>query len=217
MAQIHADIAKAATVRARELEWVASPSPGVQRMRIERDGDEVARLTSVVRYAAGSVFPEHTHGGGEEYLVLAGTFSDADGDHIEGTYVRNGVGTSHAPFTLGGCTILVKLRWMHESETGQHVVNAANPLVWREAPDGSEVVLWKDERETVRLVEVFEGERTIAHARGVELFVVAGDVTVNGEALSTWDWARRPGDTSVRIACETAARLYVKTGHLSGS
>jgi anti-sigma factor ChrR (cupin superfamily) len=36
------------------------------------DRDEVARATSIVRYARHSHFLPHTHGGGEEFLVLEG-------------------------------------------------------------------------------------------------------------------------------------------------
>ena len=98
----------------------------VFRRRIERNGDEVARVTSVVRYAPDCSFPEHVHGG-EEFLVLSGTFSDEHGDYPAGTYVRNGVGTAHSPFTREGCTILVRLWWMHPDETAVSVVDTTGP------------------------------------------------------------------------------------------
>jgi len=37
---------------------------------LDRIGAEVARATSIVRYAPGSAFSEHTHTGGEEFIVL---------------------------------------------------------------------------------------------------------------------------------------------------
>jgi len=37
---------------------------------LDRIGDEVARATSIVRYAPRSRFSAHTHGGGEEFLVV---------------------------------------------------------------------------------------------------------------------------------------------------
>lgn len=76
--------------------------PGVQRRMLERDGKEVARATSIVRYAPGSAFSAHTHGGGEEYIVLDGVFSDEHGDFGPGTYVRNPVGSSHTPIAKKG-------------------------------------------------------------------------------------------------------------------
>ena len=37
---------------------------------LDRIGEEVARATSIVRYAAGSHFSAHQHPGGEEFLVV---------------------------------------------------------------------------------------------------------------------------------------------------
>jgi anti-sigma factor ChrR (cupin superfamily) len=46
---------------------------------LDRIGDEVARATSIVRYAPHSRFSSHIHGGGEEFLVLDGLFQDEHG------------------------------------------------------------------------------------------------------------------------------------------
>ena len=70
--QLNADLSRPAVVDSEALAWVASPMAGVERRMLERDGDEVARATSLVRYAPGSVFSPHTHGAGEEFLVLEG-------------------------------------------------------------------------------------------------------------------------------------------------
>ena len=51
---VDADLTMPVTVRSDELPWVPSPLPGVERRLLERDGDEVARVTSIVRYAPGS-------------------------------------------------------------------------------------------------------------------------------------------------------------------
>jgi anti-sigma factor ChrR (cupin superfamily) len=110
--KINADLSKRARVDSDMLAWVASPLAGVERRMLERDGEEVARVTSLVRYAPGSSFSQHTHSGGEEFLVLDGTFSDDYGDFPAGTYVRNPVGSKHAPHSEGGTVILVKLWWM---------------------------------------------------------------------------------------------------------
>ncbi len=63
--QLHADLAQPAIVEGGALAWVRSPIPGVERRMLERDGDEVARATSLVRYAPGSAFSAHLHGAGE--------------------------------------------------------------------------------------------------------------------------------------------------------
>ena len=83
---------------------------------LDRIGGEVARATSLVRYAPASTFPAHEHALGEEFLVLAGVFSDEHGDYGAGTYVRNPPRSRHTPRTAPGCTILVKLRQMKPTE-----------------------------------------------------------------------------------------------------
>ena len=90
-------------------DWVPSPMGGVHRRLLDRVGDEVARATSLVRYAPGSRFSRHEHGGGEEILVLEGVFSDEHGDFAAGSYLRNPPGSGHAPFSREGCTLFVKL------------------------------------------------------------------------------------------------------------
>ena len=63
--------------------WRPSPMAGAERYMLDRFGREVARETSIVRYAAGARFSAPTHGGGEEFLVLAGSFHDDSGDYPE--------------------------------------------------------------------------------------------------------------------------------------
>jgi hypothetical protein len=77
--------------------------------------DEVARATSIVRYAPHSRFSAHTHDAGEEFLVLHGVFQDEHGDYPTGTYVRNPPATSHMPGSEPGCTLFVKL-WQFEPD-----------------------------------------------------------------------------------------------------
>ena len=76
---------------------------------LDRVGDEVARATSIVRYAPGSWFSGHAHGGGEEILVLEGTFSDEHGHYPAGSWVRSPHGSVHTPFSDEGCLIYVKV------------------------------------------------------------------------------------------------------------
>ena len=86
--QRHADLTVRAAVDTTTLPWVAAPSAGVHRRMVERDGDEVARATSIVRYAPGSTFPTHTHALGEELLVLEGEFADESGRYGPGTFIK---------------------------------------------------------------------------------------------------------------------------------
>lgn len=95
--KINADLDQRAVVYSDELPWVDLPLPGVQRRMLERDGEEVARATSVVRYAPHSSFSPHTHDAGEEFIVLEGVFSDEHGDFGPGMYLRNPPGSRHTP------------------------------------------------------------------------------------------------------------------------
>jgi anti-sigma factor ChrR (cupin superfamily) len=65
--------------------------------------------TALVRWAPGTEFRSHRHWGGEEILVLAGTFSDEHGDYPAGTWLRNAHLSLHRPFSERGCTIFVKV------------------------------------------------------------------------------------------------------------
>jgi hypothetical protein len=73
--RINADWRQRCRIDSALLPWQASPSPLVQRRLLERDGGEVARATSIVRYAPGARFAAHHHDLGEELLVLEGTLS----------------------------------------------------------------------------------------------------------------------------------------------
>ncbi|MET0721324.1 MAG: cupin domain-containing protein, partial [Tardiphaga sp.] len=55
--RINADFSKRAAVHPAQSDWVRSPTPGVERRMLDRIGDEVARATSIVRYAPDSAFP----------------------------------------------------------------------------------------------------------------------------------------------------------------
>ena len=66
--RIRSDFSKRAVVRPEDYEWVHSPASGVDRMMLDRIGDEVARATTIVRFAPASRFDAHTHGGGEEFF-----------------------------------------------------------------------------------------------------------------------------------------------------
>lgn len=107
--KLNADFSERVVVRFDETPWVASPAAGVERKMLDRIGDEVARATTIVRFAPGSAFAAHTHGGGEEYLVLSGVFQDETGDFPVGSYVRNPPTSRHTPAAEEGAVILVKL------------------------------------------------------------------------------------------------------------
>ncbi|MFK7990289.1 MAG: cupin domain-containing protein [Sandaracinaceae bacterium] len=217
--RVNADFSKAALVHAGSLEWVASPMAGVHRRMLDRIGDEVARATSIVRYAPGSHFSPHTHGGGEEFLVLEGVFEDEHGAYPAGSYVRNPPTSRHQPGSSEGCVIFVKLWQFHPDDRVDVRVDAMSvPPVPSDTRPGCDVVpLFSDLRETVRI----EGWRpgascAIDASGGAELLVLEGELAVHGERLQTHSWLRIPhAGTLEGKAGPGGARLYVKTGHLA--
>lgn len=215
---INADFSRVAIVRPSEREWVASPSGGVQRCMLDRIGGEVARATSLVRFAPGSAFPAHTHGGGEEFLVLDGTFSDETGDFPAGTYVRNPIGTAHAPRTREGCTLFVKLWQFHEADDAQFRV-ALEPLVVEagQSKCAATTLLHDRPEELVRAVTLAPGgELATDGAGGSELLVLTGSLGVGSEDLPAGSWLRLPDGIPLEAAAGAdGARVWIKTRHLA--
>ena len=214
---INADLAKSAAVDSAALDWVASPMAGVERRMLERDGGEVARATSLVRYAPGSAFSPHTHGAGEEFLVLDGVFSDESGDYAAGWYVRNPPGSRHTPASAPGATILVKLRQMPAQETAHVRLDTRDPALWRDLGGGVRgAVLFDAPWETVTMLRLPRGHAGAAEtwAGGIELFVVEGDLDLEGTAMGAGAWVRRPAGTRLALASRGGALVYRKTGHL---
>src|ERR1700757_3942472 len=107
--ELNANFDERVIIHADDIPWSPSPIAGVDRRMLDRIGDEVARATSIVRYAPGSRFSAHTHGGGEEFLVLDGVFQDEHGDYPAGSYVRNPPTSRHTPRSAPGCVLFVKL------------------------------------------------------------------------------------------------------------
>src|ERR1043166_1754253 len=174
--RINEDLSKPVIVHAAKLDWVPSPSAGVDRRMLFRVGGEGARATSIVRYAPGSAFPRHTHGGGEEIFVLDGTFQDEHGDYPAGSYFRNPPGTSHVPAAKGGCTIFVRL-WQYRDGDQAQIVRrpGEGEQVEPRAGASAATVLFDDGHEEVRLEDWKASETiTIANTRGLEFFVVSG-------------------------------------------
>lgn len=90
--QLNTDFSRRVVLRPEDRSWTPSPMAGVERQMLDRVGGEVARATSIVRYAPGSRFSAHSHPGGEEFLVLDGVFSDESGDYPAGSYVLSAAG-----------------------------------------------------------------------------------------------------------------------------
>lgn len=219
--QLHTDLSLRVVVDTHRLAWLPSPQPGVERRMLERDGGEVARATTIVRFAPGASFAGHEHGGGEEIYVLEGGFSDEHGNYPAGSYLRNPPGSRHAPTSAGGCLLLVKLRQLPAGERERLVVGAdENP--WRPgrvegveirplfgAPGGGE---W------VYLVR-FQPGATLGrdeHEGGEELFVLSGVQEDEFGRYPAGTWLRQPAGSAHHPRSPEGSTLWVKRGHLPG-
>ncbi|MDH3658652.1 MAG: cupin domain-containing protein [Alphaproteobacteria bacterium] len=216
--KLHADFSQRVVVQSENLPWIGSPLPGVDRRMLERDGEEVARATTIVRFAPNSAFAAHTHGGGEEYLVLDGVFSDKQGDFEKGMYVRNPPGSEHTPSSIEGCTILVKLRQMDPADQAQFAIDTTSADGWVAGPrPGVDVLpLHQFETESVRMLRFAPGARLEPHDHpgGEEIFVLEGSFEDEHGRYETGAWIRNPPGSRHEARSEEGCLLYVKTGHL---
>lgn len=204
-------------INTHDLPWIDSPATGVQRRLLERDGGEVARATSVVRYAPGTQFAEHGHDGGEEFIVLEGVFEDEHGQYGPGTYVRNPPGFRHSPFSTEGCTIFVKLRHLDPAQQARVVVDTARGD-WRPGlVDGLSVMPLADfGGEHTALVRWAPGTRFQPHRHhgGEEILVLDGVFQDEWGSYPAGTWLRSPHLSAHRPFSDPGCTILVKVGHL---
>ena len=177
--ELNSDFTRRVVIHAARLPWVPSPMAGVERRMLDRIGDEVARATSIVRYAPGSHFSPHTHGGGEEFFVLDGVFDDEHGAFPAGSYVRNPPTSRHTPSSVSGCAMFVKL-WQFDPADRQHVVISATA----------------------------SGYRATADRPGVQLLPLFRDSREDGEAGALVPWRSGYGDSSGRRGGISTGRRF---------
>lgn len=198
--------------------WVNSSQPGVVRMMLDRIGGEQARATSLVKYAKDAHFPHHSHPGGEEILVLEGTFSEGSNHYSEGWYLRNPPGSQHQPFSPDGATIFVKLRQMHPDEYQPLRINTNDQSLWKSDGVEERCPLFSNSIETVWLERLQEGARlNTSKLLGLELLVMKGMVEMDGVMYPAGSWIRLPvGHMTAISANQENTTVYIKTGHLQG-
>lgn len=216
--ELNADFSKRVVVHGDETEWLASPMPGVDRRMLDRIGDEVARATTIVRYAPESSFSPHVHDGGEEFVVLEGVFQDEHGDYPAGSYIRNPPTSSHTPSSEPGCVIFVKL-WQFDLADRTPVkidMNKMGSIMSAERSGVSIMPLFQDDRETVQL-ETWDADATIEMNTpdGAELLVLDGSFTEGDDKLRTQSWLRLPigGQLNAKVG-SNGAKVWIKSRHL---
>ncbi|MGR3712315.1 MAG: cupin domain-containing protein [Shimia sp.] len=214
---LNANFKDRAAVHSDQEPWVASPMKGVDRRMLDRIGDEVARATTIVRYAPGSAFSAHTHTGGEEFLVLDGVFQDEHGDFPVGTYVRNPPTSAHTPSSAPGATIFVKL-WQFDMNDRQQITIDTTAETPKPVQDGiAQIPLFEDTRERVR-IEIWDANTpvNVTDHSGFEALVIEGSFAEGGETFTSNSWLRLPPNAPLNAVAGTdGARLWVKSGHLA--
>lgn len=215
---VNDDFSIQAVVHSDELPWQTSPMPGVHRRRLDRVNGAQERVTTIVRYAPGSHFSTHVHDGGEEFLVLEGTFEDDYGQWPVGSYIRNPPESEHTPGSTDGCVIFVKLcQFQLSDRTFIHAnINRLGRVEDKYRPGVLVSPLYQDDIENVRSEYWEPGTAvTISADGGTEILVIDGEFELNGERFRVGSWLRIPPlGQSRAVAGSAGTRVWVKSGHL---
>lgn len=220
---INADFTRRALLASENYQWVSSPQNGVERVMLDRVGAEKARATSIVRYAPDSYFPHHLHPGGEEILVLSGTFSADNIDYPAGWYLRNPPNSGHQPYSKEGAVIFVKL-WQMPAEEARYVAIDTNDAAnWQKQGNRDVCHLFSDASEQVSLKRLNANEALFTGTvrGGAEILVLDGeliddDIIDNAQTYTRGSWIRLPVGALPKIkAGAQGVTVYLKTGHLS--
>lgn len=214
---LNSDLTRRIVVRSEELPWQPSPTVGVQRRLLAREGGEDARATSVVRYEPGAAFSSHAHPQGEEIMVLDGVFADEHGVYPAGTYIKNPPGSAHAPRSEVGCTLFVKLRQMDDGDI-QRVVLQPEDQRWSPGLVSGLEVLALDQFSTTHTALVRWAPGTVfskhRHFGGEEIFVLEGTFQDEHGDYPTGTWIRSPHMSWHQPYSRSGCLIFVKVGHL---
>ena len=82
--------------------------PGQGNLRVKPLHSMDSEGTALVHWPAGERFMPHRHWGGEEILVLSGTFRDEHGTYPKGTWILSPHLSTHYPFVEEETVIFVK-------------------------------------------------------------------------------------------------------------
>jgi len=234
---LNADKTVTQLVQTSALTWdETSAGSGVFRKKIERLGMKDARATTLVKFGPGMSFPEHSHWGGEEFIVLRGTWSDAFGDFPEHLYIRNYIGSKHSP-SMGGQGVLILVRLGQMSRQHPEPEHKS----WQVSPEvclaqGRKITFPQDtgdkEPPTIARLDVFQSpleqvsfQMWPANTKipyqtpenGAEIFVMGGGFESGLGVHDQHSWVRmaQSGEMLVARTGPEGAYVYVKEGHLN--
>lgn len=104
LCQFQANDKQQVVINTREKAW----QPGQGQLQVMPLHSFETEHTALVKWPAGEQFKPHTHFGGEEVLVLSGTFCDEHGQYPAGSWIRSPHLSNHHPFVEQETIIWVK-------------------------------------------------------------------------------------------------------------
>jgi anti-sigma factor ChrR (cupin superfamily) len=216
--ELRADFARREVVPPDAEAWQPMAIAGAERYVLDRIGGEVARETSLIRYAAGA----RALGGAEEFLVLAGSFCDDGNDYHEGTYVRNPIGPARASWAgPQGAVLFVKSN-PFAADDSRRVVIDTRVARWNQGlmPGLTVLSLHEHGSEHVAMVRWAPSTRFRPHRHwgGEEILVLDGVFEDEHGRYPKGTWLRSPHLSEHNpFTGPDGALIYVKIGHLGAS
>ena len=217
MESINLDRSIVLTINTTDMAWQESPSAGVHRKKLEREGVESGLTTSVVKYESGTSFSAHNHPCGEEIFVLDGVFEDEHGKFPKGTYFRNPPGSFHSPKSPQGCELFVKLNQFQQGDSAAVKIETEQQVWLPGLIDGLSVMpLHSFGTEHTALVRWQPGThfQPHVHAGGEEIFVVEGVFEDEYGTYPKGTWLRSPNYSKHNPFSEVGCTILVKTGYM---
>lgn len=218
---INGDMTKFVSVDTKSLKWQESPSGTVWRKRLHLVGpSEAGQVTSLVMYEANADFHAHAHPGGEEILVLGGTFSDERGDFTAGTYLLNPEGYEHTPFSKNGGVIFVKLRQYPGDNRSQIVVESQNKDWVQSSVDGISIkVLYSEhnypEETSLQKWDSGASPGKLYYKEGAEILILKGSLQDEFGTHNEMTWLRYPPGAEHKPSTLDGCEIYIKRGGVS--
>jgi anti-sigma factor ChrR (cupin superfamily) len=102
--QFDPDDSEKIVLRPQDQHW----RPGIGRLRVAPLHNYGTQNTALVFWPANEVFQPHVHWGGEEIVVISGTFRDEFGEYPAGSWIRSPHLSEHYPRVEEETLILVK-------------------------------------------------------------------------------------------------------------
>jgi len=92
-------------IRQEQINW----QPGIGNLKVTGLHSYDTESTALVWWPENETFQPHSHFGGEEIVVLKGTFMDEHGKYPKGSWIRSPHMSTHFPYVEEETLILVKV------------------------------------------------------------------------------------------------------------